>query len=227
MIEVLAGAALGIAGSVHCLAMCGPLVLAVGRANGPHRLRHALLYHGGRVLLYMLLGTAAGLLGSTFALAGLGRGVSIAAGVILIAGALAHQRWLRARSGGRWSSSIARWLASAHRWGKGRPVTGPVLTGALNGLLPCGLTYAAVTAAVALGSPAAAAAFMAGFGIATAPALLALVFTAAAVPPQLRLRLRRLAPAALVILGALLIARGLMPPAHAPQSGVATATHAH
>jgi sulfite exporter TauE/SafE len=208
MIELLAGAALGVAGSVHCLAMCGPLVLVAARGAGP---RHAAFYHAGRILLYVLLGTIAGLVGSTLALAGLGRVVAVAAGVLLMAGAAAHQQFLNAAAGSRWSAAVARPLVALHRWGSGHPIAGPLATGALNGLLPCGLTYAAVTAAVALGSASAAAAFMAGFGAGTTPALLAFVYTASAAPAGLRMRLKPVLPAALILVGALLIARGLTP----------------
>jgi sulfite exporter TauE/SafE len=231
VIELLAGAALGLAGSAHCAAMCGPLVVAVGRGAGTDRrvqLRHALTYHAGRVLLYLCLGVVAGAAGRTLTFAGLGRGVSIGAGLLLIAAALARQRVMTGRLAGKWSSWIAQAVAATHRWGARRPVLGPLFAGAVNGLLPCGLTYAALTAAVALGTTMAALAFMTGFGLGTVPVLLVLSMTTAAVPQALRARLRRLAPMALAILGALLVTRGLMSDPHAPAQGdPQVAIHAH
>jgi len=231
MIELAAGGALGLAGSAHCVGMCGPLLVAVGRsfASTGRHLQHAAIYHAGRVATYALLGLAAGAFGSTLRVAGLGRAIAVGSGLLLIAAAIAD---LRVPHGlgltGGWSARIARVAAAAHRWGARRPVAGPLATGALNGLLPCGLTYAAVTAALALGTSASAVAFMVGFGLGTVPALVALALTASAVPPSVRLRLRRLAPAALVVLGALLIARGLTPQAHrhTPAASAQT-THSH
>ena len=48
---------------------------------------------------------------------------------------------------------------------------GPVVFGALNGLLPCGLFYAALTAAVGVGDLGQALAFMGAFATGTTPVL--------------------------------------------------------
>jgi uncharacterized protein len=60
-----AGVLLGLAGSVHCAGMCGPLMLTVsggGPLNASTLLR-MLVYHSGRVLMYLVLGAAAGFAG--------------------------------------------------------------------------------------------------------------------------------------------------------------------
>jgi sulfite exporter TauE/SafE len=91
-------------------------------------------------------------------------------------------------------------------------------TGVLNALLPCGLVYAALTAALASSSPTNAALFMAGFGAGTVPLLAAfrsVSLRLARVPSPLR-RLAR--PLALAVLGALLIGRGLQLAESAPSA---------
>ena len=58
---LLAGAALGLAGSVHCAGMCGPLLLAVhGGVPRSQMMRRMALYHAARVVMYVLLGIPAG-----------------------------------------------------------------------------------------------------------------------------------------------------------------------
>jgi hypothetical protein len=79
----------------------------------------------------------------------------------------------------------------------------------VNGLLPCGLLYAALIAAAGLGSVPAATGFMAGFGVGAVPALGALAYSAQFALPRTSILLRRLAPIALAIVGLMLILRGL------------------
>ncbi|HXW06761.1 MAG TPA: sulfite exporter TauE/SafE family protein [Vicinamibacterales bacterium] len=223
-----AGAALGLAGSVHCLAMCGPLVVTFARAANRSRavqLRHALTYHAGRVLVYAALGLVAGTAGAWLMATGLGRGLAVACGALLIAAGASRFELLGGRLARPWAAPVAAATAAAHRWSVSRPLSGPLVTGALNGLLPCGLTYAALTAAVAMGGQRPATLFMLGFGLGTVPALLAASLTASALPHAIRARLRRVAPVALAVLGALLIARGLVPQDHA-KAGAAV-VHRH
>ena len=84
-------------GSVHCVGMCGPLlVLATHSPNGadavgtqaPHSPSHAWAYHTGRGIAYALLGLAAGGLGGMLNLGGAWLGVQrvalVASAVLLI-----------------------------------------------------------------------------------------------------------------------------------------------
>ena len=100
--------------------------------------------------------------------------------------------------------------------------------GAINGLLPCGLVYAAVAGAAASGSVATAVTFMAGFGAGTVPLLLAVTLSAASIPATLRQRLRFVAPALMALAGVLLIARAFMPaegPQHQHQMSAMSGAH--
>jgi sulfite exporter TauE/SafE len=195
--------------------MCGPLVLTLGRGSSRtriRRVRHAALYQLGRVFTYVALGLATGFVGEALTARGFGRAVAILAGLLLL---LAAVRSARTMSFGRLerlgASAATRACVAAGRWSATHPAAGPLLTGAANGLLPCGLVYAALTAAAALGSTGEAAALMAGFGVGTVPALAAVSVSAGALPPSLRFRLRRLAPIVLALAGVLLLVRGVAP----------------
>jgi sulfite exporter TauE/SafE len=206
MMEVFAGLTLGFAGSVHCVAMCGPLVLAWGHA----RVRRVALYHGARVAVYAAAGLLGGLAGQALDIAGLGRVLSIAAGALLLLTAAQRMGLMPAPRAGGW---ISRRLASAMRAVRGmtaeHPVAGVLAAGALNALLPCGLVYAAIAAATTFGSAGRAIAFMVSFGLGTVPALAAISLLGHAVPLAVRSRARLAAPLALALLGLMLIARGV------------------
>lgn len=229
MTALLAGLLLGIAGSGHCAAMCGPLLLAL-RANTRDTGRfgsvlEGLWYQTGRLAMYALLGFLAGLAGQAAALGGLGRALAIGAGVLLLASA----GWRLGARGiapqSKMSIGVARLLAAAARWMRGRPLGGPLIVGALNGLLPCGMVYGAVTAAAGFGSPREAVLFMLAFGAGTLPPLMAIWLAAAALPSSARRRLRLVAPVALAVVGVLLIARGIVRPLDADRG--APAHHVH
>jgi sulfite exporter TauE/SafE len=230
MTAMLAGLALGLASSAHCAAMCGPLVLTIGRRPGPAsravQLRHALLHHTGRIAIYALLALPAGLVGQTLVFNGMGRVLAVGSGILLLAAAAGS---VRPRRGG--GSPSSRWLARLSapvvRWAAVRPVAGPLATGAVNGVLPCGLVYAAVTAAGAAGSVPDAVMLMAGFGAGTSLVLVAMSVWAASFPASLRIRLRPLSPVVLAVTAVILIARGVAPPHRHPVEATASAVHAH
>jgi len=199
---------LGLAGSLHCAGMCGPLLLALSKARGnrPHANAGRMLHHLGRLLSYSLLGLAAGGLGRIVALAGFRRGLSIALGLLLVAGVIAARRSLLAAPIGRGLLWIKRRM---NRFTESSPVLGDLATGALNGLLPCGLVYAAALGAAATGSAAMGAASMAMFGLGTVPMLFAIHFAGNRLPLPARLSIPLVTKAALLLMGTLLILRGL------------------
>lgn len=179
-IDLLGFFTLGVLGGFgHCVGMCSPFVLFVSRRYvAPTAGRGAafaaqLWYTAGRVITYALLGAAAGALGGVVELAGtllgLQRAAAIVAGAVLVVSALAALS--NVIPGLTTGGSLFARVAGALR---GRVPGHPLLTGLFLGLLPCGLLYSAVIAAVARGGALDGAAALALFGIGTAPALLGL-----------------------------------------------------
>ena len=205
---------LGLASSLHCAAMCGPLMLLVRRQTW--------LHHVGRIGTYVALGLAAGLAGRVVAGAGYARLLSVVAGVGLLAAAIGP-RVSRARRSGRRSRLVDAFSVIAS-WRSRHGRTGALAFGVLNGLLPCGLVYGAAGAAVTAGDAYAGATFMAAFGVATVPALLAAQWITGIARGARARRLRYAMPVALALTGALLVARGVVPspPAsgHAAHAGM-------
>ena len=216
MTALVTGLIFGAAGSLHCVGMCGPLVLTMGRGlRRPSRraqLQHALTYHTGRVLTYVVLGSMAGSVGETLSTWGLGRALAITAGLLLLLAAFGSVVPRRLRGWGAAPAALAtQACAMAGRWSRMHSVAGPALAGAANGLLPCGLVYSALLTAAAMGTTVSAVALMIGFGLGTIPALVGLSMATASPAFGMRSRLRRLTPVLLALTAAMLLVRGLAP----------------
>lgn len=202
---------LGVAGSAHCIGMCGPIALAVPSPRNTHlsRLGSGLLLNAGRLVSYSFLGAAIGAFGAGLELVGLQRGVTISAGVLLLLTVLVPgllERWAP-------TGRIAMWIARLRSvLARNLERTSPealFFTGVLNGLLPCGLVYAALIGAAAMTDALEGAAFMAFFALGTWPALVAVRISAGLLGDGLRHRLRRLAPVLVAMVAVLIILRGL------------------
>ena len=226
---------LGLASSLHCVGMCGPLALAVPM-KGPGRRLGSAIYHAGRILVYVAGGWLFGLIGRGVYLAGWQQGVSVVLGIAILAGVairrlpylrvmpfLRMKGFLRVKGFlringflrvmpflrvqgpglfGRLQRAVVR-LWRAPSW------AAIGLLGMVNGLLPCGMVYVAIAGAVTRPRVGEAAGFMAFFGMGTLPLLLVLHYAGNRLGAPNRLRLRRLLPVVTVVVGILLILRGL------------------
>jgi len=199
---------LGLLGSLHCAAMCGPLMLALpGQDAGAGRfIAGRIIYQFGRVTTYCLLGIVAGLVGKSIFLAGVQRWLSIALGVAVLAGFLVSKKVALAEPVVRLVTLLKTAMSVQLRR---RDLSSLALLGMLNGLLPCGLVYVALAGAVARGGLAGAIIFMVVFGLGTLPMLLAISLSGKLFPVSLRLKLRGAIPAGVCALALLLILRGM------------------
>jgi sulfite exporter TauE/SafE len=216
-VNFLAAFLLGLAGSLHCAAMCGPLLLAVNAARRQNPVRPAerlfggdmiqnFAYHGGRLVTYGFLGAVSGLIGAAVIFAGFQRWLSIGAGGLILLGTLTSLRL-------RWGGLAVRALSAARtRFGRllhNRALGAAALLGALNGLLPCGLVYVACAAAATAGGVAGGVAAMLAFGLGTAPMTLSIGLAGKAFRWGQPLVLRRVVLGCAAAAGVLLIVRGL------------------
>jgi sulfite exporter TauE/SafE len=168
-----------------------------------------LLLNSGRIATYALIGAAFGAFGHGLRLAGLQQAASIAAGLILLVSIVvpgALERWLPASRGamliGRLRSSLARNL-------KRTAPEALLLTGMLNGLLPCGLVYAAAIGSSVMGTAGTGALYMALFGLGTWPMLFAVRMGSGLLGQKARFALRRASPVLVGAVAVLLVLRGL------------------
>jgi sulfite exporter TauE/SafE len=202
-------------GSPHCAGMCGGFVAfyAGGEAaRGARRLATHAAYHGGRLLTYMLLGVAAGILGRGLDLAGsaagLQRGAALAAGLLMMAWGLL---WLLQARGLRLAPRLPRPVqrlvqeALAQLGGR-PPLVKALALGLLSTLLPCGWLYAFALSAAGTGDPLVGALVMAVFWLGTLPVLMALGLGVQALAGPLRRHLPALSALLLLAIGAWTVA---------------------
>ena len=206
--ELWTAFALGLAGSLHCAVMCGPLVLALSKARPPSLRESAgrICYHAGRIATYSLLGLIFGFLGYFVAPAGFQRWLSISLGVFLFAGLLVGTRVSLAPSIWSWVTLLQSSMRSLLQR---RSLLSQALMGGLNGLLPCGLVYVAVAGATATGQSLKGAAFMACFGLGTWPLMLGIHLAGQRLPLPMRFSIGNVTRGAVVLMASLLILRGL------------------
>jgi len=174
----------GLAGSVHCVGMCGGFACVMGKdpRGAVATLRRHLTYNIGRVTTYCFLGAVVGTLGvllvghhgesTTVSLAQ--RGLAVFSGLLMLYIGLQFFGFFR---GTRWRplGFGADHLVLALRQLVKAPGAGaPLALGALNGFLPCPLVYAFLAQAAASGGSQSGLLTMAAFGLGTFPAMLAM-----------------------------------------------------
>src|SRR6185369_12475491 len=142
---------LGLLGSLHCAAMCGPLMLALPvPPGGPARfVVGRIIYQLGRIATYCLLGVVAGLVGKSIYVAGFQQWLSITLGLAVLGGFLISKKVALSAPVVRLIAKLKFAMAAQLRRRSFRSLA---LLGLLNGLLPCGLVYVAVAGAVSRGS---------------------------------------------------------------------------
>jgi sulfite exporter TauE/SafE len=196
----------GLLGSFHCVGMCGPIVLAVPGKS----LLSKLSYNIGRAITYTIMGAIIGFVGEGFSLIGWQQALSIAVGIamLLIVLFTKYKHFDLPMSG----AFEKLWIFSKKKLAplfKSKSPTAPFFIGLINGLLPCGLVYAALFAAISMGGIAESALYMALFGLGTAPLLIAVSVFGNMLTPALRIKFNRTVPYFLGLVAILLILRGL------------------
>ncbi|HSU57241.1 MAG TPA: sulfite exporter TauE/SafE family protein [Candidatus Dormibacteraeota bacterium] len=199
---------LGLVGSLHCAGMCGPLALALP-AHGNGRVSWVtgrLAYNLGRLTTYCTLGLLFGLIGRSLFLAGFQRWLSLALGVALLIGLLGSTRL---GATGLVTALVSQLKFRMSGFLRRRSLFSLACLGLLNGFLPCGLVYVAAAAATATAGIISAIWYMAAFGAGTVPMMLSIGLSGRLVPIAFRLKLQKAIPISVVLLGTLLILRGL------------------
>jgi sulfite exporter TauE/SafE len=195
-------------GSLHCVAMCGPLISLHG---GAHSLRLAIVHALGRLTTYGVLGLLAGAVGRALDLAGDLANVQRTATIVAAVAIVGWGSVQIATALGWWAPRSRAGAPSPAGWQLGRgllqirkrqPTLRTWLVGVLTGLLPCGWLWAFVVSAAGTASPWAGAVVMAVFWAGTVPAMTGMLTLAG---PMIQ-RVRRRLP---VITGVVLIALGL------------------
>lgn len=208
---LITGFILGLTANFHCIGMCGPIALAVPvhRQNNVTIIFGALQYNIGRILSYSVLGSIVGIVGISIHTFGILQWLSVLSGLFLIIYAwrkylsklfrhhlptLPIQKYL--------NFALGKIIKSKH------PMKLSFL-GMLNGLLPCGMVYAALLNALLTGEIVGSALAMVFFGIGTLPAMVGVIYMANKITPKLRAKFNKVVPYLISIVGLLIVLRGL------------------
>lgn len=198
---------MGLTGSLHCAGMCGPIALIIQFQflQGWKRAAGIALYHAGRISVYAVLGAILFSVKTIFT-PQVQQYVSIILGVTLLVIGLLTFLPAIIRIKLPWTSFVVQAI--------GRFVAKPGLpalfiSGILNGLLPCGLVYMALSASIMTGSMAQSVMFMYAFGAGTIPVLVSITVFKTRLKLFNRPSIKKLVPVMMFVFGTLFVIRGL------------------
>lgn len=159
---------LGLGGSLHCASMCGPLVFSVQKSFGLTGVGAGVIgYHIGRMVGYLLLGGLISLITVPAVLFGVQQYLSIVSGLMILLWVFRDRISAIRTIVSRFSHALsAKMQAVSHR------KSSLPLLGFLNGLLPCGLSYAAAAMSLNYQPFQNSLLFMLAFGVGTLPMFL-------------------------------------------------------
>lgn len=206
--------AVGLLTSLHCMAMCGGINLSQcvsykvdGSGEGKFaKLKPSLLYNGGRVISYTIVGGIVGALGSVVSFSGTAKGiVAIIAGVFMVIMGLNMLNifpWLR-----KLNPRMTRFFGNKIYNNKGE--YGPFYVGLLNGLMPCGPLQAMQIYALGTGSAAAGALSMFMFSLGTVPLMFGLGAISSFLSSKFTHKMLKVSAVLVIVLGVVMLNRGL------------------
>ncbi len=206
---VIASLTLGLAGSMHCAGMCGPLVMII-HGNSSSRNRawwwNKVIYHFGRLLVYAAFGLIAGFIGKGIASAGFQQWLSVIAGISLLVIIIWPYMPFKKISWGQpvflyVNKTFSTFLQSKNK-------SKYFFLGVINGFLPCGLVYGAMAASISAGSPFGSMLFMILFGVATVPVLITIAGFSGAIQKRFKAKSLGYLRVGLSVLAILFILRG-------------------
>ena len=220
--EYLAYFGFGFLSSLHCLGMCGPIVLGYA-AHLENNERSApfyrafmahLLYNTGRIFTYSMLGAFIGAAGrvldtALINIAGIKNTVTLAGGLFLILIGLGQLRILPAayllNENALFRFEKIRMVV--RRLMHPDNVAGKFLLGVLLGFIPCMLTYAMFARAFTTQSSLSGFLTLFAFGLGTLPMLLFAGSASTYFTRRIRMVGNRLAGAGIVLMGVILLLR--------------------
>ncbi len=208
---IWAGFLLGLAGSAHCMGMCGPLVMALpsNHTDKSQLILTRTVYHTSRSFAYALMGFILGFIGFGFSLVGFQKYVSIVAGTVMLSFVLIPARYRSKILHGSFIKMPTRLKSIMQKLMKSDSLSSMTFLGFLNGLLPCGFVYLALAGAVGMGSPGHSSVFMFLFGLGTFPVMLVVSLLPGFQSVKLKQRLNTAFPYITASIAVLLILRGL------------------
>ena len=199
---------LGLAGSFHCIGMCGPIAMALplDRTSTIAQVLGLSAYNLGRIFTYSLLGLLFGFIGFSLSIYRIFQILSIIFGIILILLAwkktwIKYFEWRTSPVYGFVMRKMSVLLQSKN-------VSSFFLMGMLNGLLPCGMIFIGLASSLLTPNFWGSGMAMFAFGLGTVPGMFAVGFLAQKMGSTFRLRMNQIYPYLMTLIGVMVILRG-------------------
>ena len=227
MIEIFGAFFIGFVGSLHCLGMCGPLVLAYSLHIRPadpsptipiktlwsRGISHHLAFHAGRIMTYGLLGALAAFAAQLTAfnqiLGNLRGGFTLGAGALMVLLGLVLLKVVP------FPVPALPSLGPNSYWGRilfpllrSQTLPTKLALGLATGFLPCMLSWAMIVKAASTGTPLLGFLVTASFGLGTVPALFFTGLSASLLSLQTRFLGERIAAVSVILMGTILVFKG-------------------
>lgn len=200
------GLILGLGASMHCLGMCGPLVMILPmKSNKPlDKVLGITQYHIGKTLTYALLGLIVGLVGISLQTLKWMQILSIVSGLLIII--FAWKKFIHLPFNAIIQQKITRFSGKyLNKLFHSNIPFKPLFFGMINGLLPCGLIYIALFNSLLAGNPFHSMIAMVFFGLGTIPILTLTKY----ISVKFNWNASRLTPILITFVGVLIVFRGL------------------
>jgi len=199
-------------GSLHCFSMCGPLSLLLP-ADKSRYLIGRLIYNTGRITTYALLGLLTGILGQQAGFIIPQKIIFIGLGSILLTYLLLPPKWKNRLSVWapvlRLASFVRR---SVTKLSNRHGLTAQYGFGLVNGLIPCGLVYAALSGAFLTAGITEAVFFMIFFGLGTLPMMMSFGMIGKLLPSFLQVKPKLIYTLSYMGIAVFLLYKGLQMP---------------
>jgi sulfite exporter TauE/SafE len=208
---ITGGLILGAFSSLHCIGMCGPLALALPVQHLPvwQQRVAALTYNVGRIITYATFGLLFGIAGRGLYMAGFQQWLSIISGAVILA-FIFNYYFLKKAWQPTWTlklhAGVQQLMIKTLRTNRKEAY---LLLGMVNGLLPCGMVYVALAAALNFREVQQGVLFMSGFGAGTVPLMLLLSIAGSSFSFSIRGRIKKVVPYLMTVTAVLLILRGM------------------
>lgn len=198
---------LGLAGSLHCVGMCGPLMFSsiLHKNDTSSSVFKWFTYHMGRIWVYAIWGMLFGFIGTSVKWFGWQQNISISLGIGILFTLLFMKFFPNAEN------LLQKLFPFKKIITKLTPKiqSSPMIGGILNGLLPCGLVYIALAGAVAMRNPIHGTIYMVFFGLGTLPMLLSVLMLGIKLQMPVRRYFTKWYPVLIAVMAILLILRGM------------------
>jgi len=202
---------MGLAGSLHCVGMCGPLALSlpVSHTNNLSRIAGGIVYNSGRILTYTVMGLILGTLGKLIILTEWQSKLSLALGIIILLYLLVPKKYIHFTSGSGLNKPFLFVRQQLGKLFQSKKQSSLLFIGILNGFLPCGLVYLALSSSAITANSFHGGMFMLFFGMGTFPLMFATVLLGNYLNQTIRLKINKAVPFLLFFMAVLLILRGM------------------